>query len=93
MNFHFIGWNNEAGHDKIWMSFQDLAGNEYTAWGRRGSKFQVKRTVTRQRTTESKKRNSGYKEVDEFLLFTLFPSFKEDIEELLFVRTLDGSVR
>lgn len=93
MNFHFIGWNNEAGHDKIWTSFQDSSGNEYIAWGRRGSKLQVQHAGTKPIGKISKKKSSGYKEVDEFLLFTLFPAFKENVEELLFLRTLDGSVR
>ena len=93
INFHFIGWNNEGSHDKIWTSFSDESGNYYIGWGRRGSKLQFKRESSRPYTTERSKKNRGYSEVDSFVLFTLFPAFEETVAELLFVRSLDGSLR
>jgi hypothetical protein len=100
MEFQFIGWNNQDGHDTIWTSFI-AEGNYYVAWGRRGAKLQFKKHGHHLmwaingvvRKIEQQKKEKGYKEVDKFLLFTLFPDFEEKVEQELMVGILGGKVR
>ena len=91
--FRFIGWCNEGNSDKIWTSFE-AEGSYYCAWGRRGAKLSFKKhpdvySVNKvQRTKESR-----YKEVDQFLLFSIFPNFQDELEETLVMATLAGKVK
>lgn len=99
MEFRFIGWNNQDGHDKIWTSFI-VENNIYVAWGRRGAKLQFKKhgnhlmwgIHNKIRDIENQKLSKGYKEVDKFLLFTLFPDFESTVEEQLVLKILSGNM-
>jgi hypothetical protein len=92
IDFSFIGWCKEANHDKVWTSFF-AEGAWYSAWGRRGAKLQFKKYHSRieMQSVERKKRLK-YKEVDAFLLFTLFPDFEDKVGEELLMKTLMGKV-
>lgn len=101
MDFKFIGWCKEGSHDKVWVSFA-TEGNVYCAWGRRGGKLSFKchgkdtvwstarHNINLLKQAKIKK---GYKEVDEFVLFTLFPDFKERVEDELLMSQLGGKVK
>lgn len=91
--FQFIGWVKEGNHDKVWTSFT-LGNSAYCAWGRRDAKLQFKQhpSVSALRKVENKKREK-YKEVDAFLLFTIFPYFKEQVAQDLVVKSLQNKIK
>jgi predicted DNA-binding WGR domain protein len=94
-NFIFIGWNNEEGHDKVWAAVE-VEGCYYAAWGRRGKKLQFKRhswSSTLNSLAFEKQTKKGYKEVEAFLLFTIFPDFEERLEEELLMASMAGKVK
>jgi hypothetical protein len=92
LEFTFIGWCNEANHDKVYSTFT-AEGVYYSAWGRRGAKLQFKKLSGQYESDvlTSKKRKK-YKECDKFLLFTFFPNFDEKVNEELFMATLSGKI-
>lgn len=105
INFHKILWCNQGGHDKIWSSFE-LNGQLYCAWGRRGGRLSFKshglathngkyKTFAAHNVEklENQKLNKGYKEVDNFLLFSIFPDFTEKVEQELVVKLLAGKIK
>jgi len=95
ITYKFIGWNHSEGHDKVWVSFR-IGPVAYAAWGRRGGRLQFKKHgsyVAPLNKLESQKKDKGYKEVDEFMLFTVFPSFKEDIEKQLAIDILANRIK
>ncbi len=99
IDYKFIGWCNEGNHDKIWTSFM-VNDNLYCAWGRRGAKLSFKNhgaysgyRYGKLQKLEYQKRDKGYKEVDEFMLFSIFPYFKEELEQQLLMKTLAGDIR
>lgn len=97
IEFSFIGWQKQDNHDKVWTSFK-IEGAWYCAWGARSKKLQFKQhsTIDRKPTKladlefEKAKR---YKEVDSFLLFTLFPDFEEKVKDELLLSLLKGTVK
>ncbi len=93
IEFKFIGWMKEGAHDKVWVSFA-VGRQYYCAWGRRGAKLQFKKHEWRSDLykVESQKEKKGYKEVDQFLLFTLFPDFHEKVEKELMMKILSGQM-
>jgi predicted DNA-binding WGR domain protein len=96
----FIGWFHDGHSDKVWVAFY-AEDHLYCAWGRRGAKLQFKshgystrwRYDSNLRKLIQQKKDKGYQEVDNFLLFSLFPDFKEKIEEELLVAELGAKVR
>lgn len=94
IEFRFIGWCKDGLHDKVWTSFT-VNGSYYCAWGRRGAKLQFKKHSYSWDLTklEDQKRNKGYKEVDSFMLFSLFPTFKEKLSEQLMFKTLANAIK
>lgn len=93
INFSFIGWCNEGNHDKIWTKFE-AEGSWYCAWGRRGAKPSFKKHPDVYSVNKVQRSKEGrYKPVDQFLLFSIFPSFQEDLEETLVMSTLAGKVK
>ncbi len=107
MEFHFIGWNNSVDrkkgvkHDKVWCAFKS-GDCWYAGWGARGKTLSFKnhgsnRWNPDQPPTElaglaNKKRASGYEPVDQFQLFTIFPTFEEDVDKGLFFKTLANKI-
>lgn len=97
INLSFVGhvYDEEHNHDKVWVSFYDTdSSSYYCAWGRRGAKLQFKRFTRLGECTmvETKKRKT-YQEIDNFLLFTLFPDFEDRVKDELFLNTLAGKIR
>lgn len=97
--FQKILWHNKDNHDKVWCSFA-VEGRMYCGWGRRGAKMQFKdhgvQGVIAQmklRRLEIQKQDKGYKEVDKFLLFSLFPDFEDTVEQELLMKVMSGKVR
>ena len=88
--YTFVGWNNTAGHDKVWVCIK-LRGNyrdasDYvTAWGGRGHKLQTKlykdQDVWSMSRICNKKEESGYTDIDVNQLDTVYPNFKQDLEK------------
>ena len=95
IKFRFIGWMKENIHDKVWVSFA-VGRQYYCAWGKRGAKLQFKRHGVHLydlMKVEDQKKKKGYKEVDAFLLFSIFPDFHEKVEKELMMKILSGQVR
>jgi hypothetical protein len=95
VTYKFIGWNNTDTHDKVWVNFR-VGPHAYAAWAGRGHKIQFKNHgvyAYKLDELERKKRKDGYKEVDEFVLFTVFPDFKEQLEKELSFAMLAGKIK
>lgn len=101
INYRFIGWCHESNHDKVWVAFDIDNDHLYCAWGRRGGKlsfkshghsFQWGRDSNLKKIIQQKQ-DKGYKEVDNFMLFSIFPDFKEKVEEELTLNLLAGKIR
>lgn len=99
LEFIFIGWCKQDTHDKIWCSFS-LQNRYYCAWGRRGAKLQFKDHGPISAAYEhdlwklqNKKQQGGYKEVDSFQLFAIFPDFQTEVENQLVLKLLSGKVK
>jgi hypothetical protein len=97
--FHFIGWCNEDNHDKVWTCFK-AQDKWFCAWGRRGKKLQFKSHGSGSYGVQpsslvkvERKKREKYKEVDEFLLFSIFPDFKESVVDELLISLLGNTVR
>ena len=90
--FNFIGWCNENDHDKIWVNFS-INGVYYCAWGRRGRKLSFKKHNKYSVESVQRTKESRYKEVDEFLLFSIFPDFSDQVQQDLMMATLSGTVK
>jgi len=90
--YHFIGWCNDGNHDKVWTAFE-VNGNFYCGWGRRGKKLAFKKHPSfRSLLSIQKTKESRYKPVDQFLLFSIFPDFEDQVEQDLFMSTMAGKV-
>lgn len=91
--FQFIGWVKEGNHDKVWTSFT-LGDAAYCAWGRRDAKLQFKQhsSVDSLKRVERQKRHK-YQEVDAFLLFTIFPYFKDQVAKDLVMKALQNKIK
>ena len=93
-------------HDKVWAAFE-LEGTHYAVWGARGKRLSFKnhgqprswdngipstlRTVMEQKKS-ARSADKLYKEVDSFLLFSLFPDFEEKVQLELLMKTLSNKV-
>lgn len=99
INYEFIGWCNEDNHDKVWVAFS-IDKHFYCAWGRRGAKLQFKDhgmprflpIPSQLNKLIRKKKDKGYQLVDEFMLFSIFPDFKEKVEQELVIKLMSGKV-
>ena len=94
IEFLFIGWVHSEGHDKVWTSLK-VGKNYYCAWGRRGKSLAFKKhgSVYNLNALEAQKRRKGYEPVEEFMLFTAFPDFQEQVEQQLMMATLSDNIR
>lgn len=99
IEFGWIGWCKEKEHDKVWTYFK-VSDTWYAGWGRRGKKLSFKKHGADDygdapkplRKLKDSKENKGYKEVDSFMLFTVFPYFKDDVNKELLVKALTGKI-
>lgn len=97
LNYKFIGWCNEAGHDKVWGVIYLEKPPEITVWGdsnlkcvsfwgRRGKKLQTKMVVDNwdlDKLIDSKLKK-GYNKVDTRKLNEVYPEFEEDLSKTAF---------
>lgn len=97
IDFKFIGWCNEEGHDKVWVAFT-VGEKAYACWGRRDKHLSFKdygagwRAEADQDTVIRSKKKK-YQEVDSFMLFTIFPNIEDDIEQKLMFAILADKVK
>lgn len=104
ITFRKILWNNQDNHDKLWVSFE-IDETLYCAWGRRGGRLSFKvhgkskngpyqsHAAWKLGKIENQKESKGYKEVDNFLLFSIFPDFEEKVEQELVLKLMAGKIR
>lgn len=96
INFQWIGWMKEGRHDKVW-GHAVINGRHYAFWGRRGKALSFKDhgkdwTYSLSKLQTSKERK-GYKEIDRFHMFTVFPHFEEDVEKRLSFCVLANKIK
>ena len=106
MDFQFIGWcvgedkRTGSKHDKVWTCFK-VGEKFYAAWGARGKSLNFKDHGKANRwedvpSTLSKlihdKKKKGYKEVDAFQLFAIFPDFETVVDQQLMFKMLSNKV-
>jgi hypothetical protein len=88
IEFLYIGWCNRTKDgvksDKVWASFR-LNGRYYACWGARGKSVRFKEhdDIWSVRTTQFKKEMEYDEVTDSFILFSMFPTFKEDVAKKL----------
>jgi hypothetical protein len=95
IEFKWIGhcYSEAENHDKVYAVVK-AEGVFYSAWGRRGAKLQFKAlTKFGEANVMVSKKKKTYNTVDEFLLFSVFPDFKEKLSEMLVMATLSGKIR
>jgi hypothetical protein len=89
MKYLYIGWCQEGTHDKVWgiISLMESQGTFLTVWGRRGAKLQTKMwTGSSYEASEMfrKKKNNGYRQIEEWQLADVYPEFQSDLEKTAF---------
>jgi len=92
IEFFFIGWCKDGNSDKVWTAFK-AGGAYYAGWGRRGKAIRFKKHITfnsLDKLIRGKKKK--YDEVDEFQLFAIFPTFKDDVSEKLVMSILCDTI-
>lgn len=92
INFRFIGWCKNNSHDKVWVSFE-VGHSYYCAWGKRGKRLSFKKHTDRSLKVIENAKKTYYKEVDSFLLFSVFPYFKDELEKELILKLLTNKVK
>ena len=103
MQYEFIGWCKEEGHDKVWGAIvlernidkyvSDSHHRVAYFWGRRGKKLQTKVSVDSQRDINKlidSKTKKGYKKVNLDELNKVYPEFETDLHQTAFWATLKG---
>jgi predicted DNA-binding WGR domain protein len=101
MDFKFVGWNTNAGHDKVWGAVylehydpEQLTGRNghevLLFWGRRGHKLQYKFDYDNADLSAviRKKRDKGYQQVYRDQLETIYPELEVDIEKCVIIAKL-----
>lgn len=86
INYKFIGWCHEDGHDKVWGAIE--LGNQkcVTFWGRRSKKLQTKIVNDDWDLTKliRSKERKGYNSVDKAKLDEVYPEFEKDLSKTAF---------
>ena len=97
IEFIYIGWcqgfNKGVANDKVWTAFK-AGGAYYAGWGARGKAIRFKKHYDQYDLKEVmyKKMKGKYEEVDAFKLFSIFPTFKEDVASKLTFAILTDNV-
>jgi len=102
IEFKFIGWCNEDGHDKVW-AVAELCHNinnaphfhnpinQYVAiWGKRGKKLKTNIMASYDADIDTlirSKLRKDYKRIDEAALNTVYPEFEKDLSKTAFWST------
>ena len=95
LNYKWIGWCNEEGHDKVWgVIFLGKPKDNWfytnekcvSFWGRRGKKLQTKMVVDDYELEKliNSKKKKGYNEVDRTKLDEVYPEFEDDLSKTAF---------
>ena len=87
IEFLYIGWcqgmNDGVKNDKVWTAFK-AGGAYYAGWGGRGKAIRFKQHDSLYSLNDVKyKKMKKYEEVDAFKLFSIFPTFKDDVASKL----------
>lgn len=103
MNYEWIGWCKEDGHDKVWgVIILERDINKYvynpdhnivTFWGRRGEKLRTKVSTESQRNINKlidSKAKKSYNKVNLEELNKVYPEFEMDLKQTAFWATLKG---
>lgn len=91
MNFEFIGWCHENGHDKIWALVEINHRAYATIWGKRGKKlsskvfYEDKDNTLTMNSRIVEKLNKGYLEINKEKLDEVYPGFEEDVSMMAFL--------
>lgn len=96
IEFHYIGWckglNEGVQNDKVWTAFS-VGGAHYAGWGARGKSIRFKKHYNLYELKQVMyKKQKTYKEVDAFMLFSIFPTFKDDVSGKLLMAVLSDKV-
>ena len=83
IEFLYIGWCHQTKKgvksDKVWTAFK-VGDKYYAGWGARGKAIRFKRHYYRDDLENVMyKKQKEYNEVEAFELFSIFPTFKEDV--------------
>ena len=93
MNFQWVGWCREDNHDKVWALMPLTDGRYATVWGRRGKTLQSKIQAGWQSERDKAirgKRSKGYQQISLSQLETVYPEFRQDLEQSAFWVTLQA---
>jgi len=87
IEFLYIGWckgvNDGVSNDKVWTAFK-AGGMYYAGWGARGKSLRFKQHDDKWSVMSVKrKKEQTYKEVDSFMLFSIFPDFENVVASKL----------
>lgn len=107
LHFKFIGWCNKvecdgSKHDKIWGYFSPTDDHEpyqkvYVFWGARGKKntihFKADVFDYNLGKLTDKKKDKGYRSINEAKLLEIWPTFYNDVEMKLCFDVLANKVR
>ena len=92
LEFIYIGWCNSGTSDKVWTAFK-AGGAYYAGWGARGKAIRFKQHSGQWELKQVMyKKQEKYKEVDEFMLFSIIPGFKEQVASKLTFDILTNKV-
>lgn len=96
IEFIYIGYcggiNDGVANDKVWTAFK-AAGAYYAGWGARGKTIRFKQHYDEYALRDIMyKKQTKYKEVDAFMLFSILPDFKEQVASKLTFDILTDSV-
>ena len=88
----WVGWCNTNGHDEIGASFK-CDGVHYCGWCKRNCKMRFKKHRTQQALSEVQyTKESKYKEVEKFILYSLYEDFEKTLSEYLVFDLLKDAV-
>ena len=96
IEFIYIGYcggmNDGVANDKVWTAFK-AGGAYYAGWGARGKTIRFKKHYSIHELKDvMRKKQTKYKEVDAFMLFSILPTFKDDVASKLTFDILTDSV-
>ena len=96
IEFIYIGWcngmNKGVANDKVWTAFK-AGGAYYAGWGARGKSIRFKQHVGQYELKQVMyKKQDTYKEVDSFMLFSIFPDFQDTVASKLTFDILTNQV-
>lgn len=89
---HQCGFKDGVTSDKVWTAFK-AGGAYYAGWGARGKSIRFKKHYDQYELRQLMyKKQKNYKEVDAFMLFSILPTFKDDVASKLTFSILTDSV-